>query len=145
MWIQERQRNNRHDLYSTTASRKMPGTECGPLHDLCRPYQKGRDAECTYSSEIGTVKTDRHVTRMPDKRLPKKILYGELQAGKRSHGGQKKRYKDILKASLKDFNIPIESWEQIAQDETKWQGLIRIRSKKNQRSRAETCTAESQS
>ena len=38
--------------------------------------------------------------------LPKKILYGELQVGKRSHGGQKKRYKDTLKASLKDFNIP---------------------------------------
>ena len=38
---------------------------------------------------------------MPDERLPKKILYGELQVGKRSHGGQKKRYKDTLKASLK--------------------------------------------
>ena len=66
-----------------------------------------------------------HVTRMPDERLPKKILCGELQVGKRSHGGQKKRYKDILKASLKDFNIPTESWEQIAQDRTKWRGLIR--------------------
>ena len=41
---------------------------------------------------------------MPDERLPKKILYGELQVGKRSHGGQK-RYKDTLEASLKDFNI----------------------------------------
>ena len=39
VWIQEKQRNNRHDLYSTTASRKLPGTECGPLHELCRPYQ----------------------------------------------------------------------------------------------------------
>ena len=28
-----------------------------------------------------------HVTRMPDERLPNKILYGELQVGKRSHGG----------------------------------------------------------
>ena len=65
-----------------------------------------------------------HVTRMPDERLPKKILYGELQVGKRSHGGQKKRYKDTLKASLKDF-IPNESWEQIAQDCTKWRGLIK--------------------
>ena len=62
---------------------------------------------------------------MPDERLPKKILYGELQVGKRSHGDQKTRYKDILKASLKDFNIPTESWEQIATDRTKWRGLIR--------------------
>ena len=66
-----------------------------------------------------------HVTRMPDERLPKKILYGELQFGKRPHGGQKKRYKDILKASLKDFNIPTESWEHIAQERTKWRALIR--------------------
>ena len=66
-----------------------------------------------------------HVTRMPDERLPKKILYGELQVGKRSHGDQKKQFKDTLKASLKDFNIPTESWEQIAQDRTKWRGLIK--------------------
>ena len=45
--------------------------------------------------------------------------------GKRSHGDQKKRYKDTLKASLKDFNISTESWEQIAQDRRKWRGLIR--------------------
>ena len=65
-----------------------------------------------------------HVTRMPDERLPKKVLYKELQEGKRSQGSQKKRYKDTLKASLKDFNIPIESWEQAAQDRTKWRCLI---------------------
>ena len=28
-------------------------------------------------------------------------------------------------ASLKDFNIPTESWEQITQDRTNWRGLIR--------------------
>ena len=55
-----------------------------------------------------------HVTRMPD----------ELQVGKRSHGGQKKRYKDTLKASLKDISIPTESWEQFAQDRIKWRGLM---------------------
>ena len=65
-----------------------------------------------------------HVTRMPDERLPKKVLYGKLQEGKRSQGGQKKRYKDTLKASLKDFNIPTDSWEQAAQDRTKWRCLI---------------------
>ena len=85
-----------------------------------RSPETGRDSECTYSSEIGTVNLDK-----PDERLPKKVLYGELQVGKRSHGGQKKRYKDTLKASLKNFNILTESWEQIAQDRTKWRGLIR--------------------
>ena len=62
---------------------------------------------------------------MPDERLPNKIVYGELQVGKLSHGGQKKRYKETTKASHEDFNIPTESWEQIAQDRTKWRGLIR--------------------
>ena len=28
---------------------------------------------------------------------------------------------------LKDFSIPTESWEQIAQDRTKWRGLIKRR------------------
>ena len=37
-----------------------------------------------------------HVIRMPDKRLPKKVFYGEQQEGKRSQEGQKKRYKDTL-------------------------------------------------
>ena len=77
---------------------------------------------------------------MPDD-LQKKILYREIQLEKkkqkkkkkkkqknknkkkkkkkkkRSHGSHKKRYKDTLKVSLKDFfNIPTESWKQIAQD-----------------------------
>ena len=54
-----------------------------------------------------------HVIRMSDERLSKKVFCGELQEGKRSQGGQKKRYKDTLKASLKDFDIPIGSWEKI--------------------------------
>ena len=63
-----------------------------------------------------------HVTRMPEERLPKKILYGELEMG---NGCQMKRYKITLKAFLKDLNIPTESWEQKAQDRAKWRGLTR--------------------
>ena len=39
-------------------------------------------------------------------------------------GDQKKSYKDTLKASPKDFDIPIKSWEQTAQERSKWRGLI---------------------
>ena len=65
-----------------------------------------------------------HVTRMPDERLPKKILYGELKVGRRSHGGQKKRYKGTLKAFLKDQ----QTIRVVGTDCTrwnKWRGLIR--------------------
>ena len=61
-----------------------------------------------------------HVARMPDHRLPKKLLYGELQAGKRSRGGQKKRYKDTLKASLKRFCIDSDDCENVASDRSTW-------------------------
>jgi hypothetical protein len=60
------------------------------------------------------------VVRMPDHRLPKKLLYGELQAGKRSQGGQKKRYKDTLKASLKRCSIDSADWENVATECSAW-------------------------
>ena len=53
---------------------------------------------------------------MPDERLPKKVFYGDIQEGKRSQGGQKKRYKDTFKASLKDFDIAIGPSEKSAQE-----------------------------
>ena len=37
---------------------------------------------------------------------------------------EKKLHKDTLKASLKDFNIFMGSWEQIAQERSKWRELI---------------------
>ena len=64
-----------------------------------------------------------HVSRMHDNRLPKNILFGELVHGKRKHGGQRKRYKDVLHAVLKDSNIQ-HNWEQDASDRTKWRHLI---------------------
>ena len=60
-----------------------------------------------------------HVTRMPDDRLPKQLLYGELCPGKRSVGEQKKGFKDTLKKTLTSFNIDVTkvaNWEVCAQD-----------------------------
>ncbi|XP_061716620.1 uncharacterized protein LOC133524551 [Cydia pomonella] len=41
-----------------------------------------------------------HVLRMDDHRLPKGVLYSELVVGKRKHGVQHLRYKDVLKQHL---------------------------------------------
>ena len=52
-----------------------------------------------------------HVIRMPHNRLPHRVLYGQLQLGCRSVGGQNKRFKDHIKSILKRCNIPISRLE----------------------------------
>ena len=61
--------------------------------------------------KLAQLRRTGHVIRMPDERLPKIVFYGGLQEGKRYQGVQTKRYKDTLKASLKDLDIPTGSWE----------------------------------
>ena len=46
-----------------------------------------------------------HVLRMEDNRLPKSGLYGEMLDGRRKHGGQCKRYKDILRENFKSIRV----------------------------------------
>ena len=67
-----------------------------------------------------------HAARMPDHRLPKRLFYGE---GKRSHGGQKKRFKYTLKTTVKAFAITPDSWEQTAIDRAKWRSSVHKGSK----------------
>ena len=81
-----------------------------------------------------------HVVRMPDRRLPKQLLYGELCQGKCSVGGQKKRFKDCLKVSLKDLNINLNTWESLAMDRPTWRSKITT----GARSAEEKRTAEAQ-
>ena len=65
-----------------------------------------------------------HVFRMPDDRILKQLLYGELCQGKRTVAGLRKRFKDSLNVSLKDFNIITESWESLASNRPSWRHLI---------------------
>ena len=66
-----------------------------------------------------------HVTRMPEERLPKKILYGELQMGKRSYGGQKKRHKRHPQSLPQGFQHTNRVAGTNCKDRAKWRGLIR--------------------
>ena len=56
--------------------------------------------------------------------LQKQLLYGELYQGKHSVGGQKKGFKDCLKASLKDLDIDVSTWETLALDLSTWRCKI---------------------
>ena len=58
-----------------------------------RGPEESRDAKHAICLKVSTAKVETgHALRMPDGRLPKKVFYGELQEGKHSQGGQKKRY-----------------------------------------------------
>ena len=75
------------------------------------------DTQVLKKAEIHSLHTV--LKLMSDERLPNKVFYGELQEGKHSQGDQKKSYKDTLKASLKEFDIPLGSWEQTAKGRSK--------------------------
>ena len=60
------------------------------------------------------------VIRMPDNRLPRRLLYGELTVGQRSVGRPKKRFIDHIKANLLKCNIKPSDLEALASDRVIW-------------------------
>ena len=54
------------------------------------------------------------VARVSDDRLPEQLLQGEMRRGKRKVRGQKKRYKDLLKISLRSIRIDVDFLESLA-------------------------------
>jgi len=64
-----------------------------------------------------------HVIRMQSNRLPRRILYSELQHGQRAPGGQKKRLSDHVKAILKKCSIPPDQLETLASDRVAWKDV----------------------
>ena len=83
-----------------------------------------------------------HVVRMPDFRIPKAVFYSELSSGKRKVGAPKKRFKDALKMSLKDFNINPLTWESLAPNRPCWRAAITKGSKSYEASRIRNAEAK---
>ena len=65
-----------------------------------------------------------HVSRMPEHRLPKIAMFGELEQGKRNRGSPRKTYRAQLKNTLQACNLNLKNWTQNASDRGKWRKLI---------------------
>ena len=65
-----------------------------------------------------------HVRRMDDGRIPKDLLYGELEEGKRKTGRPLLRFKDVCKRDMKACDMPLESWETVAEDRAGWRAAL---------------------
>ena len=65
-----------------------------------------------------------HVKRMNDRRLPKQVFYGQLLNAKRRTGGQKLRYKDMLRHQLQNVGFNQNNWESLASDHLVWRKQV---------------------
>ena len=65
-----------------------------------------------------------HVHCMPDGRITKDLLYGELASGKRFTRQPRLWYHDIVKRDMKAVDINTDSWESLAADRSKWRGAL---------------------
>ncbi|KAG7295806.1 hypothetical protein JYU34_004672 [Plutella xylostella] len=68
-----------------------------------------------------------HVSRMSEQRVAKRIFYSELEEGKRKHGGQLLRYKDVLKRHMKRCGIEPSQWEKHAALRPEWRALVKTK------------------
>ena len=63
---------------------------------------------------------------MEENRIPQALFYRELFGGRRSRGGQHKRYKDVVKYNQKACDIPIETCERQALNCPEWRTACRV-------------------
>ena len=66
-----------------------------------------------------------HITRMEDVRIPKAVIFNELQEGNRDRGARRQRYKDQLKRQLVRAGISHQSRQQEASDRDSWRSPVR--------------------
>ena len=62
-----------------------------------------------------------HLARMEPSRMPKQLLYGELEKKRPTHG-TKRRWRDLVTADIKAVNMD-DGWYDLAQDRKAWQAL----------------------
>jgi len=66
-----------------------------------------------------------HVQRMDAHRLPKQILYGELEEGSRTRGRPITSWRNNAQESIKLFGINEKDWQELAESKSEWEEYIK--------------------
>ena len=64
--------------------------------------------------------------RMEDGRIPKDLLYGELESDSRPIGRPKLRFKDVCKRNMLATGLSTDNWESHAADRSDWRSLCSL-------------------
>ena len=105
----------------------MPTPHCED--QLERPGDKHRSARRCQTRGIEAhimevrLRWAGHTARMDETRIPRMLLFGELEQGTRHVGRPLKRNKNQLKATLKRWQIQPENFESLALDRVTWRVL----------------------
>ena len=82
-------------------------------------------AECSCIEAIKTqLQWVGYVIRMDERRMPRQLLHGELEVGKRKQGRPRKQYKDTVTGNLQWCGIQPKELEAAASDRSHWRSLI---------------------
>ena len=65
-----------------------------------------------------------HLAQMDNSRLPRCLLVCRPEVGKRSAGGQKRRWNDLVLCDLSSCGLPAD-WREVAHERSTWRGLVR--------------------
>jgi hypothetical protein len=131
-------------VWNTTAAhiQKLESCQFRLLRSMCgwywRDFQSYEDI-LMLAEEVGAkifpielviresrVKYVGHVERMEDSRLPKILLHGEAEHGKRQQGGAEKTYRSVVKTDMKKLGIDHAEWQEMAQDRKKWRNAVTV-------------------
>ncbi|PFX12058.1 hypothetical protein AWC38_SpisGene24043 [Stylophora pistillata] len=113
----------RWDKCDGSRPEKLEAASRSPTHR--RLISVGRSS----AEDLGNSRLRQHYSR-----LPKAVFYGKLRKGKRKQGGQKLRFKDVLKRHMKNANVKSETWEQDTLDRSFWRATVKQSVKASKRS-----------
>lgn len=86
-------------------------------------YQIFREAPLTEFIRLQRLQWAGHVSRMEDKRLPKRTLDSRMH-GKRPVGRPRKRWEDEISEDARDL-LGIRVWKRAAEDRVEWRQKVK--------------------
>ena len=119
-WTPYRRHIQRLDQFHMRCLRRIANIKWQDMIPNTEVIQRCAQTGIEQHIKCAQLRWSRHLVRMADDRIPKDVFYEELAAGHRTRGGQRKRYKDVLKATLKSCGIPHNTWEATATDCPLW-------------------------